>query len=57
LGEVVDRGTPVAANKLHKVCGAFFNWCVGKALLDRSPCAGIPAPAHEVSRERVLTDA
>jgi len=57
LGEVVDRGTPVAANKLHKVCATFFNWCVGKALLDRSPCAGIPTPTHEVSRERVLTDA
>jgi integrase len=57
LAEVVDRGTPVAANKLHKVCGTFFNWCVGRALLERSPCGGIPTPTPAVSRDRVLSDA
>jgi integrase len=56
LGELVDRGTPAAAIKLHKVCGTFFNWCVGRALLDRSPSEGVPTPALAGSRDRVLTD-
>jgi hypothetical protein len=41
---VVDRGAPVAANKTLKVTRAFFSWCVGRAILERSPCDGVRAP-------------
>jgi integrase len=53
---VVDRGAPVAANKALKVTRAFFSWCVGRAILERSPCDGIRAPTIEETRDRVLTD-
>ena len=53
---VVDRGAPVAANKALKVTRAFFSWCVGRAILERSPCEGVKAPTIEETRDRVLTD-
>lgn len=61
--EVVDlvstihqRGTPYAANKLLKTIKTFLRWCVGRAILDLSPADGVPLPAREVTRDRVLTD-
>jgi integrase len=34
----------------------FLRWCVGRAILDQSPAEGVPLPAREVARDRVLTD-
>lgn len=56
VSEIVDRGAPVSANKAFKVAKTFFNWCVGKAVIDRSPCEGLNAPSREVARDRVLSD-
>ena len=56
VNAVVDRGSPVAANKSLKVVKSFFNWCVGRAIMERSPCEGIRAPTVERARDRVLTD-
>jgi integrase len=53
---VVDRGSPVAANKTLKVTRSFFGWCVGRAILECSPCDGVRAPTAERARDRVLTD-
>jgi hypothetical protein len=41
VSAIVDRGAPVAANKILKVAKTFFGWCVGKGLIDRSPCEGV----------------
>jgi integrase len=51
-----QRGTPIAANKVLKTIKTFLRWCVGRAVLDRSPADGIPLPAREIARDRVLTD-
>jgi integrase len=56
VNAIVDRGSPVAANKSLKVIKSFFNWCVGRAIVERSPCEGIRAPTVERARDRVLTD-
>ena len=56
VNAVVDRGSPVAANKSLKVIKSFFNWCVGRAIVERSPCEGIRIPTVERPRDRVLTD-
>jgi integrase len=56
VNAVVDRGSPVAANKSLKVVKSFFNWCVGRAIVERSPCEGIRVPTLERARDRVLTD-
>jgi integrase len=54
ISAIEQRGAPAAANKALKSIKTFLNWCVGRALLDRSPAAGIPLPAKEVARDRVL---
>jgi integrase len=56
VNAVVDRGSPVGANKTLKVVRAFFGWCVGRAIVERSPCEGVRAPTVEKARDRVLTD-
>jgi integrase len=56
VSEVIDRGAPVAANKILKVAKTFFGWCVGKAILDRSPCEGVKPPTRKITRDRILSD-
>jgi integrase len=56
VSAIAQRGAPVAANKTLKVIKTFLRWCVGRAVLDRSPTDGIPLPAKEVARDRMLSD-
>ena len=56
VSAVEQRGAPVAANKALKSIKTFLRWCVGRAVLDRSPADGVPLPAKEVTRDRVLND-
>ena len=56
ISAIEQRGAPVAANKTLKSIKTFLRWCVGRAVLDRSPAEGVPLPAKEVARDRVLDD-
>src|SRR5260370_2054209 len=53
---IEHRGAPIAANKALKTIKTFFRWCVGRAVLDRSPADGIPLPSKETARDRALSD-
>ncbi len=53
---IEQRGAPVAANKTLKSMKTFLRWCVGRAVLDQSPAEGVPLPAKEIARDRVLDD-
>ncbi len=53
---IEHRGAPIAANKALKSINTFFRWCVGRAVLDRSPADGVPLPAKQITRNRVLND-
>jgi integrase len=53
---IEQRGAPTAANKTLKSIKTFLRWCVGRAILDQSPAEGVPLPAKEVARDRVLDD-
>jgi integrase len=53
---IEQRGAPGTANKTLKSIKTFLRWCVGRAVLDRSPAEGVPLPAKEVARDRVLDD-
>ena len=57
ISAIVQRGAPGSANKTLKSLKTFFGWCVGQAILDRSPAEGVPLPKKEVARDRVLDDA
>jgi Arm DNA-binding domain len=56
ISAIEQRGAPVAANKALKSIKTFLRWCVGRAVLDQSPAEGVPLPAKEVARDRVLDD-
>ncbi|MFG1299302.1 integrase arm-type DNA-binding domain-containing protein [Xanthobacter sp. V3C-3] len=56
LDAAIKRGATVTANRLLAVVRHFFNWCVERDLIEKSPIAGIKAPTAEKSRERILSD-
>jgi Arm domain-containing DNA-binding protein/integrase-like protein len=56
ISAIEQRGAPGAANKTLKSMKTFLRWCVGQAILDRSPAEGVPLPAKEITRDRVLDD-
>jgi integrase len=56
VSAIEQRGAPGSANKTLKSIKTFLRWCVGRAILDRSPAEGVPLPAKEVTRDRVLDD-
>jgi integrase len=56
VSAIEQRGAPGAANKTLKSVKTFLRWCVGRAVLDRSPAEGVPLPAKEVARDRILDD-
>jgi len=56
VAAIEQRGAAVAANKTLKSIKTFLRWCVGRAVLDQSPAEGVPLPAKEIARDRVLDD-
>jgi integrase len=56
ISAIEQRGAPIAANKTLKSIKTFLRWCVGQAVLDKSPAEGVPLPTKEVARDRVLDD-
>lgn len=56
LDAIVDRGSPVSANRLRAHLNTLFNWAVGRDIIEKNPLDGVRPPAPEKSRERVLSD-
>ncbi|MDQ7775557.1 MAG: integrase family protein [Paracoccus aminovorans] len=54
LDGVVDRGSPVTANRLRAHLNTLFNWAKGRDVIHTNPLDGIKPPAPETARERVL---
>src|SRR5436190_10147763 len=50
LDGILDRSAPAAANCAFVVMRALFNWCIGRGILERSPCAGVSKPTLERAR-------
>ena len=57
LDSIVDRGSPVLANRVLAIVRKMFNWCCERGTLETSPCDRVKAPSPETKRDRVLTDA
>jgi integrase len=57
LDTIVDRGSPVAANRTLAVIRKMFNFGVQRGMVAANPCQGVAAPGKEQSRQRVLTEA
>ena len=55
LDRIVDRGAPVAANRVQALVSRIFKHGIDRGRLDHNPAAGI-SKQPETPRERVLTD-
>ena len=53
---ILDRGTPVYANRIFELFRTMCRWAVARGIIERNPCEGMKAPAAELSRDRVLSD-
>jgi integrase len=56
LDAIVDRGSPVTANRLRAHLNTLFNWAKGRDIIQINPLDGIKPPAPEKARDRVLTN-
>ena len=57
LDGIVDRGSPVMANRLLGMIRRMFGFAVERDILDASPCVMVKAPKRETPRDRVLNTA
>jgi integrase len=56
LDAIVDRGSPIAANRTLAALRKLCNWAIERGIISASPVQGIKMPSAETSRERVLTE-
>ncbi len=54
LDGIVQRGSPIAANRTLAVVRKMYNFALSRDLVPANPCAMVAAPARENVRERVL---
>lgn len=57
LDSIVDRGSPIAANRIHALLHKMFRFAVGRDIIPFNPCADLSKPAKERRKDRVLSDA
>src|SRR6516164_5332325 len=55
LDNIVDRGSPIAANRTLAVIRRMFGWALSRDIISASPCVAVKAPAKERRRDRVLS--
>ena len=56
LDGIVDRGSPIVANRTLAVFRRLCNWAIERGIIAISPCEKIKAPSVEETRDRVLSD-
>ena len=57
LDGIVERGSPITANRAYAVIRRLFGWAHEKDIVKSSPCEGLTRPVKERSRDRILDDA
>lgn len=55
LDRIVDRGSPIAANRTLAVVRRLFNFALSRDLVSANPCAQVKPPGKETRRDRVLS--
>ena len=56
LDDIVNRGSPIAANRTLACVRKMFNYAVERSILETSPCVAVKAPSKENRRDRVLSE-
>jgi integrase len=57
LDSIVDRGSPIMANRTLAGVRRMFNFAIERGLIEASPCVKVQPPGEEKERERNLSDA
>jgi integrase len=55
LDAIVDRGSPISANRTLACIRRMFGWALSRDIIPASPCVAVKAPAKENRRDRVLS--
>jgi integrase len=55
LDRVLDRGSPIAANRTLAVVRRMFNFAVERDIIEITPCYGVKLPSKENRKDRVLS--
>jgi integrase len=56
LDGIVERGSPIQANRVLALARKAFNWAISRDLLEHNPCIQVKPPGKEHQRERVLSE-
>jgi integrase len=56
LDEIVDRGSPIASNRVFSIFRKLCRWAAAREIIERSPCDGVQVRGTETPRDRVLDD-
>jgi len=56
LDGIVDRGSPVMANRTLTHTRRLFNWARERGIVETNPAAGLSKPTAEIERDRILSD-
>jgi integrase len=56
LRGIVERGSPIKANRVRSLLSKMFNFAVENGYLEINPCADMGRRKREVARERCLTN-
>jgi len=55
LDTIVERGSPIMANRTLGVIQRMFNFGIGRDIVEANPCSVIERPGEESQRDRVLS--
>jgi integrase len=56
LNGVIDRGSPIAANRIFDALRKLFGWAETRYPIEKNPCDKLSRPSKERSRDRILRD-
>lgn len=56
LDQLLDRGSPIAANRTLAVVRRMFNFAIERDIIAITPCYGVKAPTKENQKDRVLSE-
>ena len=56
VDRLMQRGKPTMANRTFEVARKMFSFAVARDLVEMNPFYGVPKPAAERQRERVLSE-
>jgi integrase len=55
LDRIIERGAPIAANRVLALIRKMFNFGIERSLVENNPCDHVRQPAANVQRDRILT--